>query len=240
MRDPLKDGYDAARLVACGVRPRLRPEADPEYGRLLDRYRVDGVFRRLTDEVASGLGLAILHAGVFGLALGAEEGSVFAYRLGDYRANLTVDLRLLHGLVHLAVAAYCYPTAQSLDEEGSVQRISVHSLERYLSDACERLADSNPQADPPEDQPELEQAWRLWRRRQSARETGDGRRTAQSTTGIISYALETLADQGFLRKVSEVEGDTYQVLARYRVQVRELAAHEGYRMLTAVGAAEVV
>lgn len=225
------EARDASVLISFGLRPRLRPENEAAYGSLLARYRVDADFRSLVESVADGLGLLVLGAGPFGLALGPQEGSVFALRLADYKTNLTVEDRLLHGLVHLAVAAYCYPTAASLDDEAAVQRVSATGIERYLRDACERLSQRFPDQDPLDDQPELEQAWRIYHRRNATRDTGDGRRAPKSTQGIIGHALETLADQGFLRRVSDTEGGTFQALARYRIQVRELAAHEGYRLL---------
>lgn len=237
MADPIKLAGDAARLIAFGLRPRLRPEAEPEYGALVTRYRVDAGFREVAGAVSGGLGLSILDAGPYGVVLGAEEGSPFGYRLADYRQGLTVDDRLLHGLVHLAAAAYCYPTAASLDDEAAVQRVTVHGVERYLREACQRLADHVGDADPREDQPELEQAWRIFHRRNATRDTGDGRRAGKSTQAMIHVALETLADQGFLRRMGDAEGGTYQALHRYRLQVRELAAHEGYRLLVGTGVA---
>lgn len=225
-------------LLVFGLRPRLRPENEPDYKALLERFRVDAEFRAVVESIADGLGLLILGAGPFGLALGPQEGSVFALKLADYKSNLSVEDRLLHGLVHLAIAAYCYPTAVSLDDEAAVQRVSVLSLERYLRDACERLSRRFGDADPRDDQPELEQAWRIYHRRNATRDTGDGRRSPKSTQGIIGYALEALAEQGFLRRVSEAEGGLFQALARYRIQVRELAAHEGYRLLVGAGRPE--
>lgn len=230
-----REARDAAALISFGLRPRLRPENEAAYGDLLARFRVDAEFRSVVEGVADGLGLLVLGAGPFGLALGVREGSPFALRLSDYKANLSVEDRLLHGLVHLAVAAYCYPTAASLDDEAAVQRVSTTGLERYLRAACERLAQRFPDVDPRDDQLELEQAWRIYHRRNATRDTPDGRRATRSTQGIIAHALETLADQGFLRRISDAEAGTYQALARYRIQVRELAAHEGYRLL--VGAA---
>jgi hypothetical protein len=229
------EARDASILIAFGLRPRLRPENEPDYGSLLARYRIDADFRSVVEAVAEGLGLLVLGGGPFGLALGPQEGSVFALRLSDYKSSLTVEDRLLHGLVHLAIAAYCYPTAASLDDEAAVQRVSATGIERYLRDVCERLAGRLADVDPRDDQPELEQAWRIYHRRNATRDTGDGRRAPKSTQGIIGHALETLADQGFLRRVSDAEGGTYQALARYRIQVREMAAHEGYRLI--VGAA---
>ncbi len=231
----LSSAEHAARLVGFGLQARLRPGAEPEYADLIQRYEGDGDFRALVAAVAAGLGLEVLEVGEFGLALGAESGSLFAYRLRDYRATPTVEDRLLHGLVHLGAAAYCYPSARDLDERGSVKRISVGGLELYLREVCERLAEQRGESDPREDQPETEQAWRIYHRRNATRDSARGRTHHKSTQGIVRHALEFLAEQGFLRKLSDEEGGTFQVLARYRVQVRELAAHEGYRLLCRVG-----
>ena len=231
----LQSAERAARLLAYGLQARLRPGGEPEYAELIQRYESDGDFRTLVAAVAAGLGLEVLEVGEFGLALGAESGSLFAYRLRDYRATPSVEDRLLHGLVHLGAAAYCYPSARDLDERASVKRISVGALELYLREVCERLAEQQGESDPREDQPETEQAWRIYHRRNATRESTAGRTHYKSTQGIVRHALEFLAEQGFLRKSSDDEGGTFQVLARYRVQVRELAAHEGYRMLCQAG-----
>lgn len=231
----LRSAERAARLLAYGLQPRLRPGGEPEYAELIQRYESDGDFRTLVAAVAAGLRLELLEAGEFGLALGAESGSLFAYRLRDYRATASVEDRLLHGLVHLGAAAYCYPSARDLDEHASVKRISVAALELYLREVCERLAEQQGESDPREDQPETEQAWRIYHRRNATRESTAGRTHHKSTQGIVRHALEFLAEQGFMRKLSDDEGGSYQVLARYRIQVRELAAHEGYRMLCRAG-----
>jgi hypothetical protein len=231
----LQSAERAARLLAYGLQARLRPGGEPEYAELIQCYESDGDFRTLVAAVAAGLRLEVLEAGEFGLALGAESDSLFAYRLRDYRATTSVEDRLLHGLVHLAAASYCYPSARDLDERASVKRISVGALELYLREVCERLAEQRGESDPREDQPETEQAWRIYHRRNATRESPAGRTHHKSTQGIVRHALEFLAEQGFLRKLSDDEGGTFQVLARYRIQVRELAAHEGYRMLCQAG-----
>src|SRR5690606_13918661 len=54
------DAADASRLVSFGLHPRLLPARDAEYAALLRRYREDPAFARLTDAVATGLGLIVL------------------------------------------------------------------------------------------------------------------------------------------------------------------------------------
>jgi hypothetical protein len=234
---PAREAGAAAQLIAYGLQPRLRPAADGAYLDLLSRYRGEAAFRDVVEHVADGLGLAILDAEASGLVLAPRPDSVFALRLTDYRANLGVNERLLHGLIHVAIAAYCYPTPASLLDD-DVRVCSVAAVERWLRDAAERLRERHGDVDPDADQPELEQAWRLYLRRQPVRETADGRAGVSTTGGMVKFALERLADHGFLVKLSDADAGTYRALHRYRVEVRELAAVEAYRVLTGASARE--
>lgn len=226
------DAGAAAQLVGFGLSPRLRPAGDPAYAALVERFATDTGFADVVEQVAGGLGLAVLDVGASGIVLAPGPESPFAQRLSDYRANLSVNERLLHGLVHLAIAAYCYPTAASLGE-GDVRTCSVAAVERYLRDAATRLRERHGERDPDADTPELEQAWRLYLRRQATRDTADGRVGVSTTSAMVRFALERLAEQGMLTRTSDAEGGTYQALQRYRVEVRELAAGQAYRVLTA-------
>lgn len=232
------DAGAAAQLIGYGLRPRLRPAAAPGYADLVARHQTDVTFRELVEAVADGLGLAVLDAdGVSGLVLAATEGSVFEQRLGDYRANLSADDRMLHGLIHLGIAAYAFPTAASLADD-DVRHASVQAVERYLRAACERLRerDGDGPSDPAQD--EVEQAWRLYLQRQPARDTADGRVGVSTTTGMIKYAFERLVAAGMATRTADTDGGTYRLLARYRSGVRELAATAAYRTLVADDAAD--
>ena len=48
---------------------------------------------------------------------------------------------------------------------------------------------------------------------------------------MIAYALDHLADGGFVTRIGDDDGGTYRVLHRYRIGVRELAAGEAYRLI---------
>jgi hypothetical protein len=223
----------AGRLIAFGLRPRLRPAHHEEYAKLVADYRSDGRFRDLVEGVCDGLGLVILDVGDFGLVVGAAEDSVFAWRLDDYRANLGVDERLLHGLVQLGIASFCFPNAESLDasEEQVVHTVSAAAVERDLRETCLRLQQRLGREDVPEAVPELERALALYLAQAS---TKDAKVRARKTTmAMVQTALDKLSEQGLLVLVSEVDGGTYKTQARYQIQVRELAAYEGYRMLAA-------
>ncbi len=233
----LHDAGTAAQLISYGLQPKLRPAADDTYAELLERHRTDVDFRELVDQIADGLGLSVLDASSgHGLVLAPLPDSVFVQRLSDYRANLSVSDRLLHGLIHIGIAAYGYPTPSALLDE-DVKVASVQAVEHFLRDACNRLREQHGDADPDLDQPETEQAWRAYLRRQPARDTGDGRMGVNTTCGMIKYAFERLVEGGFAQKLSDLEGGTYRLLNRYRVEVREVAATEAYRLIA--GAVEV-
>ena len=225
--------HDAGRLIACGLRPRLRPSHNEDYRELVRVYRSDQRFRDLVDGVCDGLGLVVLDVGDFGLVLGGAEDSVFAWRLDDYKAGLSVEERLLHGVVHLGIAAFCFPTAESLDvsEEQVVHTVSAAAVERDLRETCLRLQERLGKEDVPEASPELERALALYLAQAATKEARA--RARKTTLGMVQGALEKLTEQGLLVEVSEADGGTYKTQARYQIQVRELAAYEGYRMLAA-------
>ncbi len=225
---------DAARLLSYGLRPKLRPAASPDYRELLRRFRQDAGLRARCEAVGRGLGLLILGASDHGIALGAEDDGPFAMRLADYRRQATsVADRLCHGLIQLAIAAWCFPTAQQLDERDSVAgvRVSVNRMVSYLVELCRQLKDRADDEDAEERSPELAEAWRTVLSRAETRATSDGRRAATTLAGMIAHALETLETGGLMRRVGDEDGGTWQALGSYRMQVRELAAHDSFLLV---------
>lgn len=226
------DAGAASQLLGYGLQPRLRPASTPLYAQLVERYQGDVAFRDLVEHIADGLGLVVLDvSGPSGVTLASTEGSPFELRLTDYRANLSADDRLLHGLIHVGIAAYGYPTSASLTDD-DVRQASVQEVEAFVRAACLRLQErSGGAADPSADQPETEQAWRLYLRRQATRDTADGRVGVSTTTGMVKYAFERLVSAGLATRASDADGGTYRLLGRYRIGVRELAATAAYREL---------
>lgn len=229
---------DAARLVSYGLRPKLRPAANPDYRELLRRFRQDATLRARCEAVGRGLGLIILGATDHGIVLGAEEDGPFAMRLADYRRQATsVADRLCHGLIQLAIAAWCFPTAQQLEERDSVAgvRVNVHRTVEYLVELCGQLKEHAATEDAEEGSPELEEAWRTILSRAETRATTDGRRAANTLAGMVAHALESLEAGGLLRRVSDDDGGTWQALGSYRMQVRELAAYDSFVLVRRAG-----
>ncbi|MCH6159025.1 hypothetical protein [Streptomyces marispadix] len=240
------DTADAARLVSFGLHPKLLPARDAEYAGLLRRYRDEPAFARLADAVATGLGLVVLEVSTrAGMALAADEDSVFAVRMGDYarRANADSADRFLHGLAHLAVAAMAFPRPEDLADDAYIGRITVNGVDSFVRQACRRLAEraeeAGENADPATDAPGLEAAWRVYARRSATGATKDARRLAGSTTGIIGKAVAFLVDSGFLQRTGDDAGGTYRTTARYQLQVRDMAGSAAMSELLELGVVPV-
>jgi hypothetical protein len=228
---------DAGRLLAFGLRPRLRPAAEPAYRALLSRYRSDGAFRVTVDTCARGLGLLVLGGSDHGLVLGAEDDGAFAQRLVDYRRqSMSVEERMAHGFIQLAIAAWCFPTAQHLDERDSVvtARMSVGRLVQYIVSLCEELKSRGDQDEYPT-AAELAPAWMALLARAETRTTRDGRRAPGTLAGMVAHALEHLEAGGLVRQVSDEDSGTWQALGGYRLQVRELAALDAFSLVRELG-----
>jgi hypothetical protein len=228
------DVADAARLVSFGLQPRLLPARDIEYGELLRRYRDDSAFARISDAVATGLGLVVLEVSTrAGMAVTAAEDSVFAVRMGEYARRAATDSadRFLHGLAHLAVAAMAFPRPEDLADDAYIGRITVNGVDAFVRQACgrleERAEETGENTDPASDAPGLEAAWRVYARRSTTGATKDARRLAGSTTGIVGKAVVFLTESGFLQRTGDDAGGAYRTTARFQLQVRDMACSDG-------------
>jgi hypothetical protein len=222
---------EAAALVAFGLQPSKRPSHDAEYARLVRRWMDEQAFERIARDVADGLGLRIVDVSDFGVVLAAAPDSPFGLTVADYRQGVSAEERLLHGVVQVGLAAYLYPRSEDLEAEAEVRRVSVRDLEEFLREACASILAASVEHDTPTASPELEKAAAIYDRWPATKQTADARRAAKSTTGLIAHALERLADAGMLRRDGDGDGASYQALRRYRVQLRELAAHEALTAL---------
>jgi hypothetical protein len=207
---------------------------DPEHRELLRRYRTDGAFRGQFEAFARGLGLRVLDIIEQGLVLAADSGSPFAFRLAQYRQNLSAEDRLAHGLIQVAIAAWCFPNAAALeDEDRGLVRVSVQEVVDFLRSACLELH-RRATVDPEIARPELQEAWRIVLSRAETRDTVDGRRASLTLSGMVAWALERLNEEGLLRKEGEERGGSFLVRPAWRVQVRSIAAHEFFRLVSSI------
>ncbi|MFT2014386.1 hypothetical protein ACMA1D_00850 [Streptomyces sp. 796.1] len=237
------EGEDAARLIAYAVRVRLRPAKDGAYKALVDRYQRQEPFRLLVDRVAAGLGLRVLGAASdIGLALAATPHSVFETKIEDYAVRTKYrgeGEKLLHGIVHLAVAALAFPRPDDLANDTYTGRVSVDAVDRAVRDTCDRLREKSRAADDstdrPTDTPELEKTWSAYVRRPEASLTKDKRLASDSTRALITKALRFLEEQGFLVLAGREDDGWYRTTPRYQWQVRELAETAAFEELLSLG-----
>lgn len=228
----------AAELVRFALQPKVAQGADERYGELCTEFRTDEEFREIVISILEGLGLTFLDQTEQGLIVAPTDRlSPFAYRVSDYKQGLEPKKRMMTGLVHLGIAAACYPTEQDLEDDIVVRR-TVEQVETLLRQACAAFAEAEGD-DPVVGDGELATAWREFAATPAAKKRKDGGYTADCTMGMITHAFEWLAGQGMAR--SATPAGTYQVLDRYRVQVRDLggaAALDRLRDLAAAATAE--
>lgn len=121
-----------------------------------------------------------------------------------------------------------YPRPADLGNPAYVGRVTVNGVDAFVREAARRLdeqaVERGEDTDPPADRPDLEAAWRAYRRRAGNPSSLDGRRVWSSTVGMVGKALTFLADQGLLIRAGDENGGTYRTTSRYRVQVLEAGA----------------
>lgn len=242
----IEDATAAATLISCGLRPKQVPSRDVVYGDLVRRYREDTAFSQVVNGVATGLGLRVLDVSATGgVVLAAAHESVFEIKMETYARQAKIRERrdvekVLHGIVHLAVAALAFPRPADLANDTYVGRVSVEQVDLMVREACRILDERAASCDPSADAPELEQVWRAYARRPEVAATKDGRAAADSTRGMVARALRFLAEQGFLAPVPGEQDGVYRSTHRYQIQVRELAADRAFAELLDLGVVSIV
>lgn len=217
----------AAELICFALQPKVSRGADQRYSELWSEYRSDESFRDVVDAVANGLGLIVVDAPDQGLIVTPMERSPFSFRLVDYQGGLDPTKRMLTGLVHLGIAAVAYPREADLEDDIVIRR-SADDVERYLRAACKALAEAQDK-DPAEGEAEDALAWQAFLAMPSAVPMRKGGYSVNCTLGLITRAFGWLVDQGMARE----SNGTYQLLDRYRVQVREVAGQAALTTLRA-------
>jgi hypothetical protein len=243
---------DASRLIALGLKPKLRPSRDPDYMELVRAYQQDDTLHHLVQVIAAGLGLRVL--GVTesaGIVLAALPDSPFETKLEHYARTLRKEEdreseRVLHGIAHLAIAVTAFPRPEDLEDDGHVGTVSANQVDSLVRAVCaelaKRAADSEDDEEPIGDGSGMEKAWRAYSRRHPDGATKDNRASIPATAAIITRALNYLLGCGMLAKKPGADSSeaAYHTTARYQLQVRELAATTLFQELVRVGAAVTI
>ena len=231
-----RDLADVGVLIACALRPKMRPGADSDYRCLLVRYRTDVEYRNAADSVLDGLDMRVLSDSDLGLVLGVRRESVFAFRLSDLPNVASVTDRLVVGLVSVAIAAYAFPTPADFDDD-RVRWVSVEDVERFIRDACDRFKRT------PAEDGALDEAWRSYDRLSPGYKADKGkgrpRRSPASSPYWVASVLSWMTDQGLARLTPARGPEAYQLLERFRIQAGELAGDATYEELAAIRRGEV-
>lgn len=222
----------AARLLQWVLQPDELPYKNAEYRELLEQFSDQLEFREVVKAVAAGLGLQIIGVpdAKHGMVVAAASDSVFAMRPSEYRANNSEDMRLLDGLIQVAIAATVYPRATDLltDPRQVRNAVTIEEIELTLRQIVDRIeATQRGQPDPSVDG--VYEAWRVYKHRLSVRVTKDKRAVSTTTSSMIGYALNFLCKQGCFSK--ERGSERYRALWRYQVLVQEYAATHMYDVM---------
>ena len=230
------DYTDIGTLLSFAFQPTQRPGRNPEYRRILSRYRVEVDVRTATDAILYGLGIRPLSDGDFGLILGVEAESPLAFRFSDMPNTATREGRLMAGLVMVGLAAYAFPTPADLDEE-RVRRVPDVEFETWLRQMCERMQVRTAAGEViPEEG--LDAAWRVYTAMPSTlvgdRGRGSGRLSPKCSLYWVRNTLAWLTDQGMARQDTSAREQSWTLTERFRVQVKDMAAERAYEHLAAV------
>jgi hypothetical protein len=227
-----QDYTDIGTLLSFALQPTKRPSSD-DYKRTLARYRSEVEFRDAMNGVLDGLSVKAVADSDFGLFLGVEPESPFAFRMSDMPSSQKPEQRLLWGLVLLGVAAYAYSTAADLEEE-RVRYVNETDFEAWLRSRCEQMRSREGVGEVvPEEG--MEQAWRIFADMPTVfkadRGTLANRLSPKSTMYWVHHALSWLSDQGMARTDRSAGTGTWALTERFRVMVKEMAAERAYTYL---------
>ena len=234
----LSEAQKAVLLLGKGLSPRASAlRGDSDYRQLLAHWRADPGFRNLVQELAPMLDLRVIDALEHSIVLAPlGPDSVFAATLTDLRRDLGEISRGALALVHVAIAATFFPTAAVLEgsqEDHAELSATPARIAALLREQCQRLEEDSSD-DPALQEAGLSEAWRELLRLPETRPDGSQRASLSSLVGMVKLVLNQLHDHGMVQTLDTGEGETYMPTPRYRLQVRELAAHELFDRCIAV------
>ena len=226
------DYTDIGTLMAWATRPAQRPGRNPEYQRVLSRYRTELDFKTATNAVLHGMGADVLSDGDFGLILGVTPESPLAFRISDMPNTGKPENKILAGLVLTGLVAFTYPSAQELEDD-RVRHVSARDFDAWLRELCERLKSHDAAGEIiPEDG--LDTAWRIYLDmppvHYGEHGRGSGKLTSKCTRYWIQSILTWLTGQGMARPDISAD-DAWTLTERFRVHAREIALEHAYTFI---------
>jgi hypothetical protein len=212
--------FHAGRLIYKGLQPKLVPHVDNEYRNLLNLYESSPPFRTMVEAVAEGLELEVLDIspdGAFFVASSRE--SRFALRLADIRTGMPPDEKARVVLIHTAIAAMFFPTADRLNDDSfdppPVLETDTLNVLKQVCRNFQRLSDSGSVTL----QKELEPGWKSVLEMPETRPDA-GRKVRNTLEGSISFVFRDLQDHGFVRLDSDEPSPRWTPTKRYAAHLR--------------------
>ena len=233
----LSEAQKAVLFLNKGLAPRASAlRGDTDYRQLLAHWRADPEFRALVHELAPMLGLRVVDAPEHAIVL-APQGpeSVFAATLTDLRKDLGEMPRGALALIHVAIAATFFPTAAVLtgmQEDRAEVSATPARIASLLREQCRHLEEEATDLDLEE--VGLVDAWSELARLPETGPDGNLRAGLRSLAGMVKLVLHQLNKHGMVQTLETADGETYMATPRYRLQVRELAAHELFERCVSV------
>lgn len=222
---------DATSLLCKALKPKLRPERDEDYRRLVALYQHSSQFRETFDAVCAGADCELLNVDDFGVVVTPLEGSLFSIRFSDYRTSLTEDKKQAMLVLHLCIAYAFYPDPAELQIISTqVAKTDFDTIFRVFKSFIHQ-AEQDYKGNDPEKLP-------LWRSVTAiqdyyAKPNRDGKTQGiNSVKGLFKCVLNQLTEQGQLRLVDkDSRGGIYKALMPYRVQLREWSLSQSYQTI---------
>ncbi len=235
MSDGILDSAEkAGRLVRFALRPKLLPADDADYLEAVRDFMADASAMQLLERIVGGLGLRVLELNIrAGLVLGTSIDSPFEIHRDDYHARMSASDRIVQGIIHLAVAAWCFPRAEDLGETDDVipARLAVDGLVEYIHGLCEELK-AREEKNTALPSAELRMAWQHVLALGKYADSADGRASFATLAGKVRYALNFLTRHGLLKREGSAGRESWLARPAFRIQVRELAGHEAFAIIS--------
>jgi len=226
---------EAGELLRYAMDPRETPFQSKRYSALMSQLSTSSTFKLVFENMAQGLEIQILAYSPHGVFVAGRERGPFAFKMEDYKSGMRVEERVVHGLLMLAIAAYCFPTVEVLDQDDDIlrPRFTVEQVAAFVQGLC-RVCKANNPGDPEQGTPELQLAWQTILGLPLTMSTGQGKMAIGSLAGKLQYALDRLVENGLMRFLSEDNWGTLQPTPAYRIQVKQMAGHQMLKLIQSI------